>query len=424
MWYNVGIMINLNFIHKANKHKVKTLVDIIRVHSRETYKHSQDVANISLAIGQALKLPIEQLADLYTAGLLHDIGKLSIRKEILHKKDCSEEEIEYIKESHIQSTKAILTGYFDSKIVDLCCHHHERLNGSGYPQKLAGSSISLGDRILHIADTISAMSLKRSYVDVPFSDDQIVEKLKALVTKGELDGALVDVAIDHMQTIHNEPFRAFDYKTSLAILEKASKIEPKPEIVPTMYVFAGPNASGKSTLIANRYLSGQLTVPYINADIITKYELEDIADEEERAKTGMFTAMQRVQDAINKKMSFTYETVLSHPSKIDLIRLAKERGYNIQSVFVCTEDPAINIVRLEERVKNGGHDVPTEKVFQRYERAISLSYDLQEISDSYEEFDNSESRRVVTLVDTQVKDKGAEQETTETPKTQDSPPAQ
>ena len=53
MWYNGVTMINLNFIHKANKHKVKTLVDIIRVHSRETYKHSQDVANISLAIGQS-----------------------------------------------------------------------------------------------------------------------------------------------------------------------------------------------------------------------------------------------------------------------------------------------------------------------------------------------------------------------------------
>ena len=392
-------MINLNFIHKQDKHKVKALVDIIRVHSKETYKHAQDVANISLSIGQALKLPVEELANLYTAGLLHDIGKLSIRKEILHKKDCSEEEVEYIKEAHIQGTRAILTGYFDSKIVDLCCHHHERLDGSGYPAGLSGSALSLGDRILHIADTISAMSLKRSYVDVPYSDEQIADRLQFLADKGQLDPTLVDVAINNMQTIHHEPFRAFDFKTSRAILEKASKIEPKPEIVPTMYVFAGPNASGKSTLIANRYLTGQLTAPYINADIITATELDHIEDETERAKTGMFIAMDRVEEAIRQKISFTYETVLSHPSKIDLIKLAKEKGYNIQSTFVCTEDPTINIVRLEERVKNGGHDVPTEKVFQRYERAIALSYDLQEISDSYENFDNTQSRKIVSLLE-------------------------
>ena len=243
------------------------------------------------------------------------------------------------------------------------------------------------------------MSLKRSYVDVPYTDEQISDRLKFLAGKGLLDSTLVDVAIDNMQTIHHEPFRAFDFKTSRAILEKASKIEPKPEIIPTMYVFAGPNASGKSTLIANRYLNGQLTAPYINADIITATELDHIEDETERAKTGMFIAMDRVEDAISQRVSFTYETVLSHPSKIDLIRLAKEKGYNIKSTFVCTEDPTINIVRLEERVKNGGHDVPTEKVFQRYERAIALSYDLQEISDTYENFDNTQTRKVVSLLE-------------------------
>jgi|GEM_PF-159913 len=394
----MGIMINLNFIHKADKHKVKALVDVIRVHSKETYKHAQDVANICLSLGQALKLPIEQLANLYTAGLLHDIGKLSIRKEILHKSHCSEEEVEYIKEAHIQGTKAILTGYFSKDIVDLCCHHHERLNGKGYPEGLTGCQLSLGDRILHIADTISAMSLKRSYIEVPYTEEQIVEQLKSLAAKGELDHTLVHLAVENMQNIHNEPFRAFDFKTSRAILQKASTMPERSDIVPTMYVFAGPNASGKSTLIANRYLRGELTAPYINADIITATELGHIADETERAKTGMFMAMDRVESAIENRVSFVYETVLSHPSKIDLIRKAKENGYNIQSTFVCTEDPSINIVRLEERVKNGGHDVPTEKVYSRYERAISLSYDLQEISDSYEFFDNTQDRKVVSLM--------------------------
>lgn len=397
IWYNNVTMINLNFINEENHNKVKALVNIMSEHSKETYKHSQDVANISLAIGKSLKLPKDLLTDLYTAGLLHDIGKLSIKKELLHKKNCSEEEIQYIKQAHIESTKAILIGFFDDKILALCSNHHERLDGSGYPQQLTSSKLTLGDRILHIADTISAMSLKRSYITTPFSDEQIINQLKSLAAKGELDTFLVNIAINNMQTIHQEPFRAFDYKTSKAILEKASKIEPKAETTPTMYVFAGPNACGKSTLIANRYLSGQLDAPYINADIIAATELNYIEDESEKAKTGMFIAKDRVNYAIDNKMSFTYETVLSHPSKIDLIRKAKENGYNIQSTFVCTEDPTINIVRLEEGVKNGGHNVPVDKVFQSYEQSIALAYNLQQVSDSYEYFDNSESRPIVSL---------------------------
>lgn len=390
-------MINLNYIHIDNRHKVKALVDIIRVHSKETYQHSKNVAEISLAIGQALKLPQEQLTQLYTAGLLHDIGKLSIRKEILHKKDCSEEEIEYIREQHILGTKSILTGYLDKPIVDMCCHHHERLNGTGYPLGLDRTQLSLGDRILHIADIVSAMSLRRSYIALPYTEEEVKQTLSNLAAKGELDENLVDFVVNNMHYIKQEPFRAFDYPTSLAILKKASALPQVASERPTMYVFAGPNASGKSTLIANRYVRGELNAPYINADIITKYELEDITDETERARTGMFMAMGRVKDAIEKGVSFTYETVLSHPSKIDLIRLAKENGYNIQSVFVCTEDPEINIARLQERVQAGGHDVPRDKVYHRFERAISLSLALQTLSDSYENFDNTQTRPVVSL---------------------------
>ena len=397
VWYNNLVMINLNYIRRANKNKVKAFVDIIRVHSKETYLHSTDVANIALAIGQTLKLPLEQLSQIYTAGLLHDIGKLSIRKELLHKPSCSGEEIDYIREQHIQGTKDILTGCIDKEIVDLCCNHHERINGKGYPLGLSGAQLSLGDRILHIADTISAMSLKRSYLEVPYTEEEIKETLARLAQKGDLDQEIVDIVVHNMQKIHPEPFKAFDFKSSLIVLKQASMLPEKQEEKPTMYVFAGPNASGKSTLIANRYLNGKLDVPYINADIITKYELNSIEDEEERAKTGMFIAMERVQNAISKKVSFAYETVLSHPSKIELIKLAKQNGYDIKSTFVYTEDPEINLRRLAGRVNNGGHDVPMQKVLQRYERAISLSYDLQEVSDSYELFDNSQEKKVVSL---------------------------
>lgn len=91
-----------------------------------------------------------------------------------------------------------------------------------------------------------------------------------------------------------------------------------------MLIVAGPNASGKSTYIANLYKQRLIKIPYINADIINQFELKDIEDETERNLKGMQITMQRVENAIKNKQSFVYEIVLSHPSKLELVRFAKK----------------------------------------------------------------------------------------------------
>jgi len=70
------------------------------------------------------------------------------------------------------------------------------------------------------------------------------------------------------------------------------------------------------------------------------------------------------------KVSFCFETVLSHPSKIDMIKDARDRGYFVELYFVGTENPKINIERVQYRVRNGGHSVPTEKIVKRYYRSM------------------------------------------------------
>lgn len=78
-----------------------------------------------------------------------------------------------------------------------------------------------------------------------------------------------------------------------------------------------------------------------------------------------------VQEAlIGAGQSFSQETVFSHPSKVEALHRARERGYRTYLYFVATETPAINAFRVQSRVRKGGHSVPPEKVISRYERSL------------------------------------------------------
>lgn len=71
-------------------------------------------------------------------------------------------------------------------------------------------------------------------------------------------------------------------------------------------------------------------------------------------------------------LSFSFETVMSSRDKVDLLRVAQEAGYRTYLYFVATEDPSINIARVKNRVADGGHDVPEDKIVTRYGRSLGL----------------------------------------------------
>lgn len=92
---------------------------------------------------------------------------------------------------------------------------------------------------------------------------------------------------------------------------------------------------------------------------------------------------------LNTCDKFTFETVMSHSSKLDYIRIAKSLGYRIYLYFVSLEDPILNIARVEARVRQGGHNVPTDKIIVRYERTMNLLLDAVKLVDRAYLFDNS-----------------------------------
>lgn len=89
--------------------------------------------------------------------------------------------------------------------------------------------------------------------------------------------------------------------------------------------------------------------------------------------------------------SFSFESVFSHVSKIDEIRIAKEAGYRIYLYYIATSNPVINNERVMNRVELGGHAVPSEKVYERYYRTMDNLYAAVQLSDRAFFFDNSDS---------------------------------
>ncbi|MHC8354513.1 zeta toxin family protein [Pseudomonas sp. LB3P81] len=95
------------------------------------------------------------------------------------------------------------------------------------------------------------------------------------------------------------------------------------------------------------------------------------------------------QRLLEKGVSFTFETVMSHRSKVDFMKEAQAHGYRIYLYFVSTENPAINIDRVQIRVREGGHPVAPDKVRERYYKSLGLLPEAIAVSNRAYIFDNS-----------------------------------
>jgi len=129
-----------------------------------TAGHQRRVAELASAIAKTMNLPKDKVTGIYMAGLLHDIGKINIPAELLMKPaKLTEIEFKLIK-NHPQVAYDILRGIeFPWPLAQIALQHHERLDGSGYPNGLKSEDIILESRILAVADVVEAMSSARPY---------------------------------------------------------------------------------------------------------------------------------------------------------------------------------------------------------------------------------------------------------------------
>jgi predicted ABC-type ATPase len=188
-------------------------------------------------------------------------------------------------------------------------------------------------------------------------------------------------------------------------------------------IFAGPNGSGKSTLI-NEIQSKFNLGKYVNADeILLSFQLKKYLDYSfilndrislEEWHQFLNTQEREYSNSLEKlnisdyfiyteypldgydasivaeffreklvfgEQNFSFETVMSHSSKIDFLKRARSNGFKIYYYFICTSDPEINLNRVENRIQQGGHAVDPNKITSRYYRCLQLLHNTFVISD-------------------------------------------
>ncbi len=168
---------------------------------------------------------------------------------------------------------------------------------------------------------------------------------------------------------------------------------------PLLLVFCGPNGAGKSTL-RRLTLADLPEIPFINADDIG---LELFGPEE--ALSRAYEAAERAealrQACLVEGGNFSFETVMSHESKVDFIRQAQAAGYEVFVHFVGLASAEHSRARVIQRVNSGGHDVPDEKITARFPRVIQNLGRLLDLPDELVILDNTSDadpfRRIARL---------------------------
>ncbi|HSV51919.1 MAG TPA: AAA family ATPase [Burkholderiaceae bacterium] len=136
-----------------------------------------------------------------------------------------------------------------------------------------------------------------------------------------------------------------------------------------MFMLVGPNGAGKSTLYEQR-IKPIVSAPFINADHIQRDELNDPTLQ--AAYQAAEIAESRRQAHLAAGTSFVSESTFSHASKLQLIQDAKASGFRVVMYHVNVRNADLSVLRVAHRKREGGHDVPEDKIRERYERNQAL----------------------------------------------------
>ena len=151
-------------LENAYMQTIEILRHVVESRDKETEGHSERVARLARELAAEMRLSPEDVEMIHVAGLFHDVGKIGIPDSILLKNGpLTKEEFQIIKGHPAEGERIIVSYAPFKKILNIVRGHHERYNGTGYPDGKVGEEISLGARIIAVADSFDAMMSNRTY---------------------------------------------------------------------------------------------------------------------------------------------------------------------------------------------------------------------------------------------------------------------
>ena len=190
----IGVaLINLNQMRQLrgySRQSLATLARAVDMKSAWTLGHSERVANLARAVGERLGLDADHCETLWRAGIVHDIGKISVPRTILDKPGPLDEQEQRVMQAHVTDGLRILEPLVHlAPALPFVREHHERLDGSGYPRGLIGSEITLDGRIAAVVDSFDALTSPRPYRKELSRTDALGELARVAGT--QLDASVV-----------------------------------------------------------------------------------------------------------------------------------------------------------------------------------------------------------------------------------------
>ncbi|MDR3563955.1 MAG: HD-GYP domain-containing protein [Negativicutes bacterium] len=158
--------------------------------------HSERVAELSRLLATGMGLPTAEQTRIHIGAHLHDVGKIGIPDSILNKSGrLTEEEMAVMRQHPVIGSRIVSKVKILQSIVDIVRHHHERFDGTGYPDGLRGDEISLGARIVSVADAFDAMTTARTYRSAMGTDEAMEETRRCKASQFDPDVVEVFLAL-------------------------------------------------------------------------------------------------------------------------------------------------------------------------------------------------------------------------------------
>lgn len=179
---------------------LKMVVFAIDFRSRHTVNHTVTTTSVSRQLAHYLGLGEREREEVVCGALLHDLGKIGIPVEILEFPGKLSPQAMAVMRTHVDLTEAILGGELSPVIRNISLRHHEKLDGSGYPRGLTGEELSVEERVVAVADIVSALCGTRSYKDA-FPKEQTLSIIRGMSGSGLIDGRIVAVMEEHFDAI-------------------------------------------------------------------------------------------------------------------------------------------------------------------------------------------------------------------------------